>query len=699
MIYFFIVLIGGAYLGWRFNALSNKNLFFRSPLFIALMSSVTLLVCAAAVVNVFLKNPPTEVSLADDVVARSTLGDTTWHGLVQQSPEFHYRRIHYLSPYSDDLDALQKKYEQLARSNDTTASAIGHFGLGAIYLKKEDRKKASFHLDHVHRDDFPYVHYCRGVLYMDGGEPRLAEAQFERELHIKGGNFQGAFSYLLTQYEKHKNFSMLKELLKYDPSPELFPDELRRRLHWETGDFAGYVASLLQSIGHMVNVPGFVAALLISVMWLSYIRYLRVFRPRKDLVLLLCLFCGGMITTPLVLSFGDFRELYYPWEMDHTVWNDLGYTIFMIGVPEELVKFLPFLLVMMLSPRIKEPIDFVVYASASALGFAFVENVLYFQNLSSGIIHGRAYLSVIGHMIAASIVVYGFVVSRFQFKHISAWISVPISFMLGATVHGLYDFLIMHDHFLLFVVFFIFMVQVWIIILNNCLNNSPFFSYDKVNLLEKSKYVALGLTFIFAFEYVLVGSMRGPEKANYEFYSSLPFAATIITFFASNLSSFNVVRGYWRDIYFSSREKRGYGTLQRRTLALSWYFVNSIRAHNYVGRKVSLSNDPYNRRLAEVLDGEYEGDIVSRIVLKDQGDLDPHWFVVKFSRPLPFEGHHPYYALVKLRNQNDSLLYEDDVQIFFKSIPDINKLKMNYPRKEQFPFHGWAYMALHTQDS
>ncbi|AYB30460.1 PrsW family intramembrane metalloprotease [Chryseolinea soli] len=696
MVYFLILLIGGAYLGWRFNALSNKKIFFRSPLFLALMSSVTLLVCAAAIVNVFFKDPPTEVSLADDVVARSTLGDTTWLGLVQQSPEFHYRRIHYLSRDGKDLDALQKKYEQLSQSRDSVASAIGHFGLGAIYLKKEDREKATFHLYRIQRDDFPYVHFCRGVLYMDGGEPRLAEEQFERELHIKGGNFSGAFSYLLKQYEEHKNFSMLKELLKYDPSPELFPDGLRRRLHWETGDFAAYVTSLLQSIGHMVNAPGFVAALLISAMWLSYIGYLRVFRQRNDLLIMLCLFCGGMISTLAVLSFSDFRELYFPWEMDNTFWNDLLYTVFMIGVPEELVKFFPFLLFMMLTPRLKEPIDFIVYASASALGFAFVENVLYFQNLSAGIIHGRAYLSVIGHMIAASIVVYGFVVSRFQLKHISAWISVPVSFMIGAAVHGLYDFLLMHDHYILFVVYFIFMVQVWIIILNNCLNNSPFFTYGKVNLLEKSKYVALGLTFIFAFEYVLVAFMRGPEKANYEFYSSLPFAAMSIIFFASNLSSFNVVRGYWRDIYFSSREKRGYGTLQRGTLLTSWYFVNSIRAHNYVGLKINLSNDPYNHRLAEILDGEYEGDIVSRIVLKDHDDLDPNWFVVKFSRQLPFEGHHPHYALVKLRNQNDSLLYEDDVQIFFKSISDLNQLKSNFPRKEQFPFHGWAYMALHA---
>ncbi|MBL0742027.1 PrsW family glutamic-type intramembrane protease [Chryseolinea lacunae] len=678
---------------------AQKELIFSSPYSISILSSLSILIVSMAIVKFFPEKKSTEVSLYTPTNNFQVLNanDTTLSELAKHPTPFHYQL--FLACTRDSLGEiklarLQRSYETLLHETDSSVRNTAHFALGALHLRAGAFDSAAVHFDHVHQHDLPYLHYCKGQLYVKRNQPQKAEREFRQELHIANGNFEGALSYLVDLYTKDKRYFQLKELLAYNPSPEIFPDVLRRHTYLTTGDYTPYGASLLSSVWHSANTIGFMAALLIGGVWFVYVFKLSIFETHPSPWPMLVLFFGGALSTLPCLVYVDLHSLYIPWEADHTFWNDLLYAIVMIGIPEEFVKIVPVFFFLLVMPRVNEPIHYIRYAAASALGFAFVENLLYFENLSTGIIHGRAYLSVIGHMIASSVVIYGFVLGRFKLRKTNRALIVSLGFVAGAVVHGLYDFLIMQNLTLFFVIYFIFMVQVWIIIINNCLNQSPRFSYARVGELDKSKYVAIALTAIFAFEYLLVAFVKGPEKADYEFYASLPFAGTLIIFFLSNLGSFNVVRGYWRDIYFSSREKKGYGTLNRGFLLTSWYFVNAIRAHNYVGQRVSLCNDPYNKNLQGLLEDGLEGSIVTRVVLKEKDDLDPHWFVVKLDQPFPFETANQRYVLVKLRNQNDSLLHEDEVQIFFKSIPDLDVLKSRHPRKDAFPFHGWVLMSL-----
>ena len=61
------------------------------------------------------------------------------------------------------------------------------------------------------------------------------------------------------------------------------------------------------------------------------------------------------------------------------------------------------------------------------------------------------------------------------------------------------------------------------------------------------------------------------------------------------------------------------------------------------------------------------------------------------SLPLPYDRQD--YVLARLRYQEDSLLYEDYVEIFFKGIPDLRLLKDVKPQKSDFPFYGWAILS------
>jgi hypothetical protein len=348
---------------------------------------------------------------------------------------------------------------------------------------------------------------------------------------------------------------------------------------------------------------------------------------------------------------------------------------------------------------VHEPIDYIIYGCASALGFSFIENLLYFQDVDGGIIHGRAYLSVIGHMADTSFLSYGFVIARYQLKNSrSLWYTIPISFFAACTTHGIYDFLVFHDHILLFFIFFILIVQVWMIIVNNCMNNSSHFTYSIAHQAEKSRIsITLSLTAIFSLEYIMLAFKSGIEHGNAQLLQNAPFAAFLIIFFSSSLASFDLIKGYWRNIRIRHTEKRGYGNRERLHPIISWYFVNASRSHNYVGQRISIFNDPHNKSLADILPRRYDGQITNRIILYDehhQPQQDPHWFLVKMTEHLPFSDGRPDYILVKLRYSEDSLRYEDEVQVHFRAITDARLLRERRPAKNAFPFYGWAYISI-----
>lgn len=692
------LIIGGSYLYYRFHIISNKTLFYQSPLFRSITGSIGVLALSLLIVNFI---APREIQ-DQPLVVTDTLSteeqNTELGHLLKKDQAFHYMLISKLSEnyqYIDQLATLQKRYRQFLKSSDPHIVSLGNYYLGIVALKNNDTDGAAKRFSRVSDRQIPYFHFCLGELYMEQNKLREAEEQYRLELILPGGYTTGAFLKLMEFYETAENYTGLRDLMEREPADSFFPEDLARITLLNTGDVAYYMMWVYKSIVNRTNLPGFIAALAISLIWLIYIFRLDVFK-RGRFTSLLLMFLAGMLSVFMMISFNDVHDMMIDWSMNGQFFHDLIYCVVMIGIPEEFVKIFPLLVLLMLAGALKEPIDYIVYASASALGFAFIENLLYFQEITNGIIHGRAYFAVIGHMVDSSFVAYGFVLSRFsRGRKASPWYIIPLSYFAACLVHGIYDFLIFHEHNYLFFIFFIFVIQCWIIVINNCMNNSSRFSYKVAPLVERSKvYVALALSVIFGLEYIFSGFLTGSEQANEQLYGNVTFAGFLIIFFSSNLSSFDLVKGYWRDIYFSSREKRGYGTRQAQSLLVSWYFVNSIRAHNYVGLKICLCNDPYNKALAEILNGKYEGRIVNRVILYEKDVADPHWFIIKLDTALPIEGSSQEYVLIKLRYQEDSLLYEDEVQVFFKGIGDLNKLRTPKPEKELFPFYGWAYISL-----
>lgn len=114
------------------------------------------------------------------------------------------------------------------------------------------------------------------------------------------------------------------------------------------------------------------------------------------------------------------------------------YSIFVIGVIEEVVKFIPFWIIGMRLHHFDEPIDGIIYASFVALGFATYENFYYLPHLQGAELIARAIASPLVHIMFASI--WGYTCSRAQIRNRPLLPSAILGLAIAIVAHGFYDF-------------------------------------------------------------------------------------------------------------------------------------------------------------------------------------------------------------------------------------------------------------------
>jgi RsiW-degrading membrane proteinase PrsW (M82 family) len=113
------------------------------------------------------------------------------------------------------------------------------------------------------------------------------------------------------------------------------------------------------------------------------------------------------------------------------------YSIFGIGLVEELAKFLPFWIVLTRLKAFDEPVDGIIYASFVALGFASYENFAYLSGSGGMEALGRAIASPVVHVMFASI--WGYAASRARMRNQPILPAVIGSLAVAVLAHGIYD--------------------------------------------------------------------------------------------------------------------------------------------------------------------------------------------------------------------------------------------------------------------
>jgi RsiW-degrading membrane proteinase PrsW (M82 family) len=179
-----------------------------------------------------------------------------------------------------------------------------------------------------------------------------------------------------------------------------------------------------------------VIALAPGLFWLWYFYKQDVYEP-EPLSLLVKMFFLGLVATVIAFTLEDLIGLFV---------SGILFAALAAPVVEESAKFFMVREFVYKKREFDEPMDGIVYATATALGFATLENVLYLLDqpyLSSLVVTGtiRAILSVPGHALFG--VFWGYSLGIAKFRPPGKRSAIILGgLILGIAVHGLFNFLL-----------------------------------------------------------------------------------------------------------------------------------------------------------------------------------------------------------------------------------------------------------------
>lgn len=168
-------------------------------------------------------------------------------------------------------------------------------------------------------------------------------------------------------------------------------------------------------------------------------------------------FIGGMIAIPMDIMIVTMIDALLG---DTAISETVFFSAFLeAGIPEELCKFLIFMIFIWRDKNFDEYFDGIVYASFIGLGFACVENIEYVfsYGVQTGVV--RALLSVPGHFLFG--VLMGYFLSLAKFRPEKRGTYLLMGLLLAMLAHGLFDWLLMIASYLPLVGGIIYIVFLW----------------------------------------------------------------------------------------------------------------------------------------------------------------------------------------------------------------------------------------------
>lgn len=220
-----------------------------------------------------------------------------------------------------------------------------------------------------------------------------------------------------------------------------------------------------------------------AMLWLNYFKRIDLLegeRTRDVIIAFIIGFLTPTLTLWIYYGLGVFDV-----KLNGEFTNDFLYSLFGVGLSEEVSKLLGvFVVFRILKKRMNEPIDYLVFAGIVALGFSVRENFIYYHNYGSQIITGRTFISCLVHIINTSICIYG-IYRSLLFNKGNIYINSIIGVSLAVISHGMFDFFLTQSFLgdltpLISSVIYLIGINFWMQMINNAINYSPFFNYEKI---------------------------------------------------------------------------------------------------------------------------------------------------------------------------------------------------------------------------
>ncbi len=648
--------------------------------------TIGVFVGVAILINLLLDNPTFD-KLSDkadfELQANQTeLAEKTLLQIVLQDSfniENHYRYIstHFDIPerkkvgknryeYRDD-NTIQNFYNSLAQSADSNVADIGFYGKGLIQVNFEKYPSAISEFQQVKNKNLHYLNNSIGNAYNQIGSANLAEQHFRKEIESHG-NLDGAYSNLIQLLFDQDRTEELNDYLKNPETKKYFPSRVERAIYFKSFQPIKYGTILLKRVFSGFNIWGAIAALLIMCSWIMYLRKLDIFEVEKWKHIIITVLLG-MLFSFLTYPLSDFDNLIFGFKLNGGLINDFFYSVIGIGAIEEFVKIVPLLLMMRFTKAVNEPFDYIKYASLSALGFAFVENLIYFNESNLHIIHGRALTAVVSHMFDSSIIAYGIILNKYKL-HKNPYLNFIFFFALASISHGFYDFWLINKSAstfsILTILFLLASMYMWNSFKNNALNHSDFYDKDKSIDSEKLQdYLLYSLAGVLLFEYIALAFKFCPSVANSGLFSSLYSGTYLIIFLSGNLSKFSITKGQWAPIkYWGTEETINYEKVVDTDLKL-----NSFTKNDYAIKYLPNS-----------------GKIFKRLTVSKE----PDWYLIKLDTPKQLSSYLADTVLIRTKEKDEQIEKGKKKFIAFYLIPTDTNLDRDDLKRTDFKFCGWA---------
>jgi protease PrsW len=429
-------------------------------------------------------------------------------------------------------------YRRYAASTNPDVSDMGYYGLGYFYSLREDYERARKNFQQVKNTQLPRLNSSLGSIYRRMGRLDLAEQHLDREIQI-GGNVAGAYSNLAQLYYATKQYSELKEIAAGPETRNFVPVEIRRFLALREGRYVDYVRGALAF--RRATAYGLLGAVLMLGVWFIYFQQIDGFEPKR-LWYSAVIVAGGMIFSCFSVPLYDaFAFGLHP---NDTYQKGLLYYVLVVGLIEESLKVLPVLLVLWLTRAIDRPVDYIIYGSISALGFAFIENLLPGAEWRPGTISARVLGAVILHMAETSLIMYGLFYSRYRVKKKPLWYFL-LAFVAACALHGFFDFSAARGWGALPFLITIYCIRQYGIFINVTLNLSKRNPDQPNRQFELTEYLCYSLGAIIMLQYVVSAVKYGPSNANSAFLWTAFFSYFSLCVILVNLGSFDIRKRQW----------------------------------------------------------------------------------------------------------------------------------------------------------
>lgn len=323
-------------------------------------------------------------------------------------------------------------------------------------------------------------------------------------------------------------------------------------------------------------------ALFIAWIWTDYFRMIDIYQRGKP-VYLAFIFLLGALSVSFVFGVQALLLHHLPFEINESFVNDFLYSVFAIGLVEETAKILPFLLALALfRKQFTEPIDYLTFVAVSALGFSAAENVMYFYQHGADIITSRAILASLGHVFDTCLFAYGIIYTRFKTVRFKGLIIAGFM-LLAALSHGFYDFWLIYPGskgwgWIITILYFLITISFFSTILNNCLNQSPHFTYAKAvdsDLINRRMATYYGI--LFFTEFIIISFQDGFDKALIHTFIALRVTGIIVAVAVTRLSRFKLIRGRWNPV----RVEFPFGFRSQGLVANRSYFYLQVKGESY----------------------------------------------------------------------------------------------------------------------